>query len=207
VVTRIERGAGRVGRQRPCQGELEANLPPIAAAVTTPRYGEELGQRPRVSNHGRARYCPRVHSTLVSLLIAGKITSPGLVARMERLRNPGSPFPHFADASCRLRSFCRAATKQKCMAPERGLLKNTIRKQWTAIKRAPEPCGTRKAGGRVAWCGPWAESRPISLLSKKPGAVSRPQVRFILSDLRTKNRSRADLRSAHTFRVSISRMH
>jgi hypothetical protein len=41
---------------------------------------------------------------------------------MERLHNPGSLFPHFADASCRLRSFSRAATKQKCMAPERGPL-------------------------------------------------------------------------------------
>jgi hypothetical protein len=54
-------------------------------------------------------------------------------------------------ASWGARSFYRAATKQKCMAPERGPLKNTIRKQWTTIKRAPEPCSARKAGGRVAW--------------------------------------------------------
>src|ERR1700732_4291632 len=57
---------------------------------------------------------------------------------------------------------------------QRGAIENTIRKQWTTLVGAPEPCSARKAGGdRVARCGPAAESRSIPMLKQRPGAVDR----------------------------------
>jgi hypothetical protein len=37
----------------------------------------------------------------------------------------------------------------KCMAPEHRFIANTIREQWTAILRSPEPCGAHSAGGSL----------------------------------------------------------
>jgi hypothetical protein len=84
-----------------------------------------------------------------------------------------------ADAPCGLRSFYRAATKQKCMAPERGPLKNTIRKQWTTHITAPEPCSGRKAEAMLLGaaqrrnrercrCSAKSPARSPGLRTKKP---------------------------------------
>jgi hypothetical protein len=64
------------------------------------------------------------------------------------------------------------ATNQKCIAAEHSPIANTIRKQWTAARMPPEPCGTR---------GPGTAHRlnlDRSQMPTKRGAVIQPQAGF-----------------------------
>ncbi len=67
-------------------------------------------------------------------------------------RLPAEPHPiaqgaaGSARAAVRRLRFGIATTKQKCMAPERWFIENTIREQWIGVMVASKPCSARGAG-------------------------------------------------------------